>query len=566
MKPLISLLTLLLTLSGCNSTPKPVLINEIKFKDSAFERCIKKLDVEEVAQVTHIICNYGDIQDVSELGYFTQAQDVQFVENNIERIDLSSLPQLKRLTVSGNGLTTIDVSSNPQLEFINISRNALTELDLSNNPKLTGLYAYQTQLEELELGHLTELKRLGVSQSQLTELDLSQSYKLEELIVTGANLKELDVSHLTRLRHLELPNNQLKQIILKTHPQLVMLNVRNNQLQDINLSGVSRVNRVMASFNQLSAINLSALPLLHDAELNNNNISQLDVQYNKQLTRLLAFNNPLVSFTRDDDQEIKYLSIEGTPVAKAHFEDDALGAVIPTVTVLKGGKKPSIKDNFRPLYSQIIAPELGDFIGFQYKVTTNSNHGRSETFPITVRVTHPPIKSAGNQKTFTVSSWPDTMFEHDRNQALWQFSSPEELVAGVWTFEIIYQQRVLAEHNFVVQTDDESVFVDAAQREEPFKLFDSVIDGTNMLCHDERFYQCLNIESAQACHKTLVPFESDCKAKALKQTHQVFQYRVGNTLEQLKRYDTFYLACLAEGKLEQVDGDMEQFADCLLAD
>ncbi|GLT16358.1 hypothetical protein GCM10007938_01340 [Vibrio zhanjiangensis] len=485
MKPLISLLILLFSISAHSLSPNPVLINEIKFNDDAFERCIKKLDVEEISQVTHIICNYSNIRDVSELVFFTQAQDVQFVENDIESIDLSSLSQLKRLTVSRNRLTTIDVSSNPQLEFINISGNAITKLDLYNNHKLASLYANRTQLEELDVGHLTDLKRLVISQSMLTELNIRQNHKLQELVVSGAKLNELNLSHLTRLKHLELPNNQLKRIVLEEHPQLVMLNVRNNQLHDINLSGVGRVNRLIASFNQFSAINLADLPLLHDVELNNNKIRQLNVRHNKQLTRLLAFHNPLIKLQLDAQQEIKYLSIEGTPVAKTRFSSDVLGTVVPTVTVLKGGKKPAIKDNFRLPDSEIITPELNDFIGFQYKVTTNSKSGRLETFPITVRVTHPPITSTDYRKTFTVSSWPDTMLEHDRNQALWHFSSSEELVAGNWTFEIIYQNRVLAQHNFVIQTNEEPMFVNSDQPDEHATNFDRVIERTNISSHDQ---------------------------------------------------------------------------------
>ncbi|QLE85489.1 DUF3859 domain-containing protein [Shewanella sp. Scap07] len=566
MKPFLPLFTLLFILSGCSLTPNPVLISDIQFKDDAFERCIKKLNVEQVAQVTHIICNHSEIEDVSELKFFTQVVEIQLVQNEVERIDLSSLPQLKRLTVPENRLTAIDVSANPQLEFINISRNAITKLDLSNNSKLEGLYAYQTQLEALQVGHLTGLKRLGVTQSKLTQLDLGQSHQLEQLFVSGAKLGAMDLSHLIHLKNLEVPNNQLNKLVLGTHPQLVKLNVRNNQLQDINLSSVGNVTQLFASFNQLSVVDLAGLPQLNNVELHNNNIGELDVQHNKQLDRLLAFNNPLMSFTLDDNQVIKHLSIEGTPVAKANLDGDALGAVVPTVTVLKGGKKPTIKDNFRPLYSQIIAPQLGDLIGFQYKVTTNSQRAGSEAFPITVRVTHPPITPTGSGQARTVSSWPDTMLEHDHNQALWQFSDLTELVAGVWSFEIIYQERVLAQHNFVIQTYDDSEFIDASQRSEPFTIFDSVINGTNQLCHDPRFYQCLNIDSAKACHNELVTFEKGCKAKALQQTHKLFQYRGGNTLEQLKRYHTYYLACVAEGKLEQVDGNLDEFADCLIAD
>ncbi|WP_394205378.1 leucine-rich repeat domain-containing protein [Shewanella waksmanii] len=568
MKPLFTILSLLFIISGCSLTPNPVLVSDIQFKDGAFERCIKKLNVKQVAEVTHVICNHSEIKDVSELKFFTQVQEIQLVKNEVERIDVSSLSQLKRLTVPENRLTAIDVSANPQLEFLNISRNAITKLDLSNNTNLEGLYAYQTQLKALNIGHLTGLKRLGITQSKLTELDLRQSHQLEQLFVSGALLGEMDLSHLTHLRNLEVPNNQLNRLVLGAHPHLVKLNVRNNQLQQIDLSRVAKVNQLFASFNQLSTVDLSGLPLLDNAELHNNNISELDVQHNKQLMRLLAFNNPLMSLTRNDGQQIKYLSIEGTPVADAHFAADEIGLVVPSVTVLKGGKKPSIKDNFRPLYSQIIAPKLGDLIGFQYKVTSNSKHPGTESFPITVRVTHPPITPTGTDETRTVSSWPDTMFEHERNQALWQFSDPAVLVAGVWTFEIIYQEQVLAEHHFVIQTSDDSVFIDANSDDQSFTIFDSVINGTNQLCHDLRYYQCLNIDSPKACHSELVSFEKACKAKALQKTHNVFKYRAGNTLDQLKRYHTYYLACLADNKLQQGEGegDLDQFAECLIAD
>lgn len=113
---------------------------------------------------------------------------------NLERLDVSGLPNLTSLTCQGNALTTLDLSHNLNLQELNCSGNDLTVLELPYNPNLTWLHCYANNLTKLDTFTAVNLKTLKCDQNLLSSLDLSQNPSLEYLNCSGNKLTSLDLS------------------------------------------------------------------------------------------------------------------------------------------------------------------------------------------------------------------------------------------------------------------------------------------------------------------------------------------------------------------------------------
>ena len=123
-------------------------------------------------------------------------------KNQLTELDLSPVPNLTELNCDSNKLTTLDLSPVPNLTELNCDGNKLTELDLSPVPNLTELGCYSNQLTELDLSPVPNLTILGCFGNQLTELDLSSVPNLTKLVCHDNPLTELDIRPLTKLEWL----------------------------------------------------------------------------------------------------------------------------------------------------------------------------------------------------------------------------------------------------------------------------------------------------------------------------------------------------------------------------
>ncbi|GAA5189244.1 hypothetical protein [Ferrimonas gelatinilytica] len=153
---------------------------------------------------------------------------------NLTQLDLSGLPDLANLIVSGSTpLTSLDLSDNPLLSRVWVAKTGLTTLDLFQHAELTELVVEKNPaLTTLTLGQSPELAGLWGSENALTHLALSGLPKLEILSVSFNQLTELDVAANTELEALLASFNQLQTINLDSNAQLQMLTLLENPLSD----------------------------------------------------------------------------------------------------------------------------------------------------------------------------------------------------------------------------------------------------------------------------------------------------------------------------------------------
>ncbi|AUI88386.1 hypothetical protein BS333_18830 [Vibrio azureus] len=568
----ISAATSIVLLSGCASMPTPNTIGEIEFVDPNFAECFSGYEAYSPTALTELNCTDNNISSVEEIKFFSELEHLILLNNNIQSIDTKYNPKLKRLILANNQLTDIDLSYNPELEILNISKNKLTQINITKNNKLKMFYAYKMPIAEIDVRHLSRLSDLGFSAHKLTQLDVSQNPELTTLFLGSGSLTTIDLSHNPKLSHLSLQSNQLQQLDLAKNVNLKQLNVRNNKLTRLDLSQQKQLQEVKADYNHLSELQLGKIPNLVSLELNNNKLTKLDLTQQLTLKKLTAFNNPLYDIALPKDHEFDLFSVEGSPYAaaltttsQASEEKDISNLLSPRVSIIEGGLITQVGKEYTVTPTQIVMPELGQYIGFRYSVTLpknkqgETNLTKTKQFPITVRMTHPEIVDPETGKGFTESTWPDTMFKHDQNLALWYFGDKNELVSGRWQLEILYRDSVLAKKAFqLVNLDDPK---ELASIKEAVVLQNLFSKGSSYICKEAAFQHCLGFESTNQCEQKLEPYNKACQSllsREIKKKKADFDSK-----DALKNAFIFYTGCLTASYAEQNHVDQTEIIQCM---
>lgn len=122
-----------------------------------------------------------NISDLTGIEDFENLTSLNFKNNTVADVDLSSNLKLISIIASANQLTNLDISNQSDLRVLNISENGFTQIDFSNNLGLTELNISGNDFNALDVSVLTGLNKLNCSSNQLTELDVTQNPNLIEL-------------------------------------------------------------------------------------------------------------------------------------------------------------------------------------------------------------------------------------------------------------------------------------------------------------------------------------------------------------------------------------------------
>lgn len=563
-----------LALSGFAYGSTPETIGDIQFVDPNFADCFSGYEASSPNILTELDCSNNNISSVEEIKYFPVLEDLILLNNNIKSVDTTNNPKLKRLILANNQLTDIDLSHNPELETLTISENNLTQLNINKNLKLKSLYAYKMPITEIDIRHLSRLRDLGFSTHKLTELNVSQNSELKTLFLGSGSLTTIDLSHNPKLSHVSLQSNQLQEIDLSKNANLKQLNVRNNKLTSLDLSQQTQLQEVKADYNQLAEFQLGENPNLTSLELNNNKLTKLDLTQQLALKKFIAFNNPLYDITLPKGHEFVLFSVEGSPYAaaltttsQASEEKNISNLLSPRVSIIEGGVITQEGKEYTVTPTQMVMPKLGQYIGFRYSVTLPKNAqgevepslAKTNKFPITVRMTHPKIVDPKTGKGFTESTWPDTMFKHDRNLAMWYFGDKSELVSGRWQLEILYRDSVVAKKAFqLVNMDDPKELTSIKEALVMQNLFSK---GSSYVCKETAFQRCFGFDSTSKCEQALEPYTESCQslmAREIKKQKDKFDSK-----DALKNAFLFYTGCLMGTYAEENHFERTEVLQCM---
>ncbi len=155
-------------------------INAVHFPDSIFREYVR---------------NHFDLNASGYLGdrEIQRVREIEVEGLGIKSLQgIEMFLNLHDLLCSGNQLTELDLRENKNLDFLDCSANRLDTLLLSG--VLTSLYCERNQLESLDLDSLPMLTVLSCSNNRLKELDLSANTCLDVLRCSYNNLVSLDLS------------------------------------------------------------------------------------------------------------------------------------------------------------------------------------------------------------------------------------------------------------------------------------------------------------------------------------------------------------------------------------
>ncbi len=204
-------------------------------------------------------------------GLSVEVLSLQYREQ-VSRLDLSAVPNLRRLECWNNKMTELELSPVSKLTVLKCGGNYLTELDLRPVPNLRTLYCYSNHLTELDVSAVPELTNLNC----------------------GANkIKDLDLSSVPKLKILSCGGNQLTKLDLSVIPNIVDLACGYNHLSNIDLSVVAGLKELVCASNELNQLDVSSLKNLELLNCESNNLTALDLSENSNLVTLWCGGNSL---------------------------------------------------------------------------------------------------------------------------------------------------------------------------------------------------------------------------------------------------------------------------------
>ncbi len=248
--------------------PGDIAIKEENFPDDNFrESYVRRWDFnsdgilskEELSRTDEFLLHDPDIPiaDLRGLDYFTSLRSLTIGKQQLNKVDVSSLLNLRELAVyetpvseitfghnpflgwlicSMNKLTSVDVSTLNNLCVCSFDNNQLTNLTLGKHPQLKDLYCNNNFLRMLSLNHCENLEELICNDNQLTTLDLSNNPILDGIDISNNLLTSLDVSQNPQLYYLDISKNQVTSLDVRQNPQLGYLYISNNHLTSLDLS------------------------------------------------------------------------------------------------------------------------------------------------------------------------------------------------------------------------------------------------------------------------------------------------------------------------------------------
>jgi Leucine-rich repeat (LRR) protein len=215
---------------------------------------------------------------------------------------------LQNLNCSRNyGITELNVTTLPDLERLSCSENQLTELNLLSNSKLTHLATFITNIESLNLFNNIHLISLNCEVCQLTELDVSRCEDLIYLNCQSNQLTTLLLQLNPKLEFLYCGGNLLTDLSIVNNSKLIILDCRGNELNHLELENLNFLKYLNCNNCNLSNINTSIFPRLEQLYVGRNNLSHLSVTQNTNLKKLSIEKNDLVILDLSNNVNLNYL-------------------------------------------------------------------------------------------------------------------------------------------------------------------------------------------------------------------------------------------------------------------
>lgn len=204
-------LVLLLTLAACGTPPPPTQEDTLITQDFILEKIynsgldLKGLNLTQVPafceimtkpmleDVLFIDLSNNKIQAIANnFTCFPNLKEVNLSYNQIQKLEnLSNIPLMRAIDVHQNNLKKIDLKGVPQLKTLLLGYNQLETRDLTDVWQLTSLEELELQHNQInsiaDIAKLTALKKILVEYNQITEVVELDKLKNLEFVSVGEN-------------------------------------------------------------------------------------------------------------------------------------------------------------------------------------------------------------------------------------------------------------------------------------------------------------------------------------------------------------------------------------------
>jgi uncharacterized coiled-coil DUF342 family protein len=317
------------------------------------------------------------IKSLDGLEMFTNLTSINVSNNDLDKIDVSTLTKLQQLSCYGNHIVDLNVSNCTALQYLylqNVSTNSikgtsvtisnydqtsltcsmvatlfdalsivdsptLLSVNVENNDKVKTFNCYNnTALTDVELCDCLEEVN-AYSNTALTSIDVFALSKLSKLDVHGCALTALNVTNNSDLAYLYCNNNVLPSLNVQSNASLLELECQGNNLPSLNVTANSLLQKLDCSDNSLAAINVRNNLGLKYLAVNNNSISMLNTTQNTVLEELYCQNLSIIELdvTKNTALKTLYCNYNSNLTAlKVWFNITTDGSDVQNVCIVKG--------------------------------------------------------------------------------------------------------------------------------------------------------------------------------------------------------------------------------------
>lgn len=137
------------------------------------------IQLKEAENISSLYLGWSNIKSLKGISYFKNLRELNCVNNELDSLDVSLLPELTWLVASNNKLSYVKLNDKHNLKYLYLKNNRFTKLDLSGQESLELFYCGSNQLTELNLKGCDKLVCLGCGGNRLKELDLTNKPQLQ---------------------------------------------------------------------------------------------------------------------------------------------------------------------------------------------------------------------------------------------------------------------------------------------------------------------------------------------------------------------------------------------------
>ena len=239
-----------LNVSGCNNL-RQLMLNDNNLTEIDLSGCPNL----ETLACTNNQLEHVDFSHTPNMGY------ISIEENPCTDVDVSMLDNLVSFSFGSENMTkaptmsvknqsitdldcrgvifeSIDLSILPNLEILQISGGAIQSIDITGHPKLQEVNLYSTQIEGvLDLSDLQDLTLVRINENpNLTSLSTANCANLENLYCFGNGISSLDISYCPKMEFIRADNNELLKTLNIAGTGQVMREFYDYQLISITIS------------------------------------------------------------------------------------------------------------------------------------------------------------------------------------------------------------------------------------------------------------------------------------------------------------------------------------------